>query len=62
MLANKEDIMAWSYGEITKPEETINAIELLDLKKTDFLMKEFLDQRKIGNVIVESTKESDIEE
>src|SRR3972149_8682877 len=36
--------------------------ELYDRKKMDFLTREFLDQLKIGNVIVENIKELDIGE
>ncbi len=37
-------------------------IARLDLRKTDYLMREFLVLQKTGNVIVENTKELDIVE
>jgi len=43
----------------SKEAETIN-YRTLKLKKMDFLMKEYLDQQKIGNVHVEDIRESDI--
>ena len=60
LLAAKEDIMNWSYGEVTKPE-TIN-YRTLKPEKDGFLTKEFLDRPRIGNVIAENTKELETEE
>jgi len=40
LLAKDEDIKNWSYGEVTKLRLLI--IEPSDLRKTDFLMREFL--------------------
>ena len=41
-IASPEDIRSWSFGEIKKPEPSI--IELLNQRKMDFSVQEFLDQ------------------
>ena len=57
-LASPERIREWSYGEVKKPE-TIN-YRTLNQKKTVYSVKEYLDHKKTGNVIVENTEELDI--
>ena len=53
-LASPEQIRAWSYGEVTKPE-TIN-YRTLRPEKDGLFVKKSLGLPKIGNVIVESIK------
>ena len=52
-LASPEKIRSWSYGEVKKPE-TIN-YRTLKPEKMVFSVREFLDLRKTGNVVVVST-------
>lgn len=54
-LASSEKIRQWSNGEVKKPE-TINYRTLKPERKV-FSAKKSLDLLKIGNVIVENTKE-----
>ena len=56
-LASPDQIKAWSYGEVTKPE-TINYRTLRPEKMVCFV-KKYLDQQKIGNVTVENIKKYD---
>lgn len=57
-LASDERIREWSKGEVKKPE-TIN-YRTLKPEKMDYSVKEYLDQLKTGNAIVENTRELDI--
>ena len=57
-LATSDQMRSWSFGEVKKPE-TIN-YRTLKPEKDGLLMKEYLDQQKIGNVHVEDIRESDI--
>lgn len=54
-LASPEQIRAWSYGEVTKPE-TIN-YRTLKPEKTAFIAKRFSAPRRTGNAIAVNTKE-----
>ena len=56
-LASPEKIREWSHGEVKKPE-TINYRTLKPEKRRSFSARRFLDQRRTGSVIVESTKRS----
>ena len=56
-LASPERIREWSRGEVKKPE-TIN-YRTLKLE-TVYSVKEYLDHKKTGNVIVENIEELDI--
>lgn len=56
-LASPNKIRSWSYGEVKKPE-TIN-YRTLKPEKMAYLMREFLDQQKIGHVLVVSTRALD---
>ena len=51
-LASPDQIRAWSYGEVTKPE-TIN---YRTLRKMDYFVKEFLALSRIGTVVVENIR------
>ena len=57
-LASPERIREWSRGEVKKPE-TIN-YRTLKPEKTVYSVKEYLDHKKTGNVIVENIEELDI--
>ena len=57
-LASTEKILAWSHGEVTKPE-TIN-YRTLKPEKEGLSAKGFSDHRKTGNVTAVNTRESDI--
>ena len=57
-LASPEKIREWSRGEVTKPE-TIN-YRTLKPEKMVCSVRRFLDQIRIGNVIVVNIKRSDI--
>ena len=59
-LSSPEDILSRSSGEVTKPE-TIN-YRTYKPESGGLFVKEFLDQPKTLNVIVENIKELDIEE
>ena len=59
-LATTEQMRSWSFGEVKKPE-TIN-YRTLKPEKEGLLMKEYLDQQKIGNVHVEGIRGFVIEE
>lgn len=54
-LASPEQIRAWSYGEVTKPE-TIN-YRTLKPEKTAFIAKRFSDPQRTGNAIAVNIKE-----
>ena len=54
-LASPEKIKSWSFGEIKKPETLIT--ELLNPKKMDYFVVEYLDQLKTMNVCVANIKE-----
>ena len=54
-LASPGKIKSWTYGEIKKPE-TIN-YRTFRPEKMVYFVREFLDQLKIMNVCVVSTKE-----
>ena len=56
-LASSSQILSWSYGEVTKPE-TINYRTLKP--EMVYFVNVFLGQLRILNVLVESTKGSDI--
>ena len=53
-LASTENILDWSYGEVTKPE-TIN-YRTFKSERDGLLMKGYLDPQKTMNVIVENIK------
>ena len=59
-LASPEMIRSWSYGEVKNPKRLIT--ELLGQKETVYFVRKFLDQLKIMNVYVVSTKGLNIEE
>jgi hypothetical protein len=53
-LASPEKIREWSHGEVTKPE-TIN-YRTLKPERDGLFVREFLDLRRTGSVIVVSIK------
>ena len=57
-LASPDQIRAWSYGEVTKPE-TIN-YRTLRPEKTDYSVKEYSAQLRTGIVAVVNIKILDI--
>ena len=59
-LASPEDILSFQKEKLQNLKQL--TIELSDLKKMVYLMKEFLALQKIMNVIVESIKELDTKE
>ncbi len=59
-LASPEKIREWSHGEVKRPE-TIN-YRTLSLRRTVCSVREYLDHRRTGSVIVVSTRRSDSRE
>ena len=58
-LASPDKIRYWSYGEVEKPE-TIN-YRTFKPERKGFFVKRYLDQLKIGNVLVVNIDEFVIE-
>ena len=59
-LATSDQMRSWSFGEVKKPE-TIN-YRTLKPEKDGLFDERIFGPQKIGNALVEDTKELDIEE
>lgn len=59
-LASPEKIREWSHGEVSALR--LSTIEHLSLRRTVCSVREYLDHRRTGSVIVVSTRRSDSRE